>query len=117
MSAVKKNKKTNHVNPDSEEEGVVRFPLPNRRKGEMLAIAARLNGALHIEIICEDGVSRMGRIKGKHKKRMWVRQGDLLIVKPWEFQQEKADILYRYYPTQVNAMRRKGYIPDVLDVF
>jgi len=83
----------------------------------MLAIASKLNGALHIEVVCEDGVSRMGRIKGKHKKRMWVKEGDLLIVKPWDFQQEKADILYRYYPTQVNAMRRKGYIPAVLDVF
>ncbi len=83
----------------------------------MLAIAHTLHGASHIEVVCEDGVSRMGRIPGRYKKRMWVREGDLLIVKPWEFQQEKADITYRYTNTQVNAMKRKGYIPPVLDVF
>ncbi len=101
----------------NETETYVRFPLPNRKKGELLAIANKLHGASHIEVVCEDGVSRMGRIKGKHRKRMWVKEGDLLIVKPWDFQPEKADILYRYNQTQANAMRRKGYIPQVLDVF
>jgi translation initiation factor 1A len=106
------------VSPEiSEGEEVIRFPLPNRHKGEMLAVATELHGAGHIQVVCEDGVSRMGRIRGKHRKRMWVREGDLLIVKPWDFQPEKADILYRYNPTQAGAMKRRGYIPSVLDVF
>ncbi len=98
-------------------EQVVRFPLPKKNKGEMMAIAHRLNGAYHIDVVCEDGVSRMGRIPGRFKKRMWVREGDLLIVKPWDIQPEKADIIYRYTGNQVQAMKRKGYIPPVLDVF
>lgn len=82
-----------------------------------MAIAHKLNGASHIDIVCEDGVSRMGRIPGRFRKRMWVREGDLLIVKPWDFQPEKADIIYRYTGNQVHVMKRKGYIPPVLDVF
>jgi len=67
--------------------------------------------------MCEDGKSRMGRIPGKIKKRMWIREGDLLILRPWEFQDDKADILYRYTRTQATYLSRKKMIPDVINVF
>jgi translation initiation factor 1A len=83
----------------------------------MYAVADQLLGASRIKVMCEDGKSRMGRIPGKLKKRMWMREGDLLIVKPWDFQDEKADILYRYTKTQSSYLKRRGWIPKNLDVF
>ena len=53
-------------------------------------------GSNHIKVRCSDGVTRLGRIKGKIKKRVWIREGDILIVIPWEFQDDKCDIVYRY---------------------
>jgi len=48
---------------------------------------------------------------------MWIREGDLLILRPWEFQDDKADILYRYTRTQATYLSRKKMIPDVINVF
>src|SRR2546428_5094148 len=43
-----------------------------------------------IRVMCQDGKSRLGRIPGKLKKRMWIREGDLLVVKVWQFQDEEV---------------------------
>ncbi|PSG98255.1 translation initiation factor eIF-1A [Thermoplasmatales archaeon SW_10_69_26] len=92
-------------------------PLPDERKREMFALAKNLLGGSRLEVVCEDGETRMGRIKGKHKRRMWIREGDLLIVKPWDFQDEKCDVEYRYVQNQSEYLSRRGMIPDELDVF
>lgn len=104
---------------ESEETGeeIVRVTLPQKRKGELFAVADQLLGASRIKVMCEDGKSRMGRIPGKLKKRMWIREGDLIIVRPWDFQEDKADIIYRYTKTQSSYLRRKGMIPETIDVF
>lgn len=97
------------------EEGTpeyIRVRLPNQKLGELFGIADQLLGGGRIKVMCSDGKFRMGRIPGKFKKRMWIRTGDLVIVKPWEFQNEKADIVWRYYPTQAGYLARKGYLPE-----
>lgn len=96
---------------------ITRVRRPWVNKGELYAVADQLLGASRIKVMCEDGKSRMGRIPGKLKKRMWIREGDLLIVKPWDFQDEKSDILYRYTKTQSSYLKRRGWIPHNIDVF
>ncbi len=99
------------------EETIRDVRLPDGDKGELFAVAEQRMGAGRIKIICEDSVARMGRIRGKMKRRAWIRSGDLLIVRPWEFQNEKADILYRYSPTETSHLARQNRIPDNIDVF
>ncbi len=99
-------------------DGYVRVKLPDRKSREMFGIADQLLGAGKIRVVCEDGKSRLGRIPGKIRKRMWIREGDLLIVVPWELGgDEKCDIKYRYTKTQASYLSRKNQIPDILDVF
>lgn len=105
------------IEDDEQSEEILRCPLPNRKEGEMLGIADQLLGASRIKVMCADGKARIGRIPGKIKKRMWIREGDLVIVKPWEFQDEKADIIYRYTKTQANYLSKKKMIPKPLDIF
>ncbi len=95
------------------QDGYVRLRLPKKGKGEIFSLAEQLLGASRIRVMCEDGKSRLGRIPGKIKKRMWIREGDLLIVRPWEFQDEKADIIYRYTKTQASSLKRKRLLPQI----
>ena len=100
-----------------EEFTFVRVRTPYRKKGEMFAIAEQLMGGSRLKIICEDGKSRLARIPGKMKKRRWIRTGDLLIIKPWDFQDEKADVVRRYTKTESSNLSRRGVIPDSINVF
>lgn len=79
----------------------------------MFGSAELMLGANHIKVRCFDGVTRIGRIKGKIKKKVWIREGDILIVVPWSFQDEKCDIIYRYTRPQVEWLRRNRY-SDIL---
>ncbi len=98
-------------------EEVGRLPLPRRNRGEIFGIASQLLGAARIRVMCEDSVSRMGRITGKMKKKMWIREGDLLILRPWGFQEGKADILFRYSRTQATYLSRRSLLPSSIDIF
>jgi translation initiation factor 1A len=98
-------------------EEVGRLPLPRRPRGECFGIASQLLGAARIRVMCEDSVSRMGRITGKMKKKMWIREGDLLIVRPWGFQEGKADILFRYSRTQSQYLSRRNILPASVNLF
>lgn len=97
------------------EEAVNRYRMPDSRNREMFAIADQLMGASKIKVMCEDGKSRMARIPGKMKRRMWIKPGDLVIVKPWDFQDDKADVKYRYVRTQTANLSRRGRLPALLD--
>jgi len=59
----------------------------------------------------------MARIPGKMRRRQWVREGDLIIVWPWDFQDSKADVKHRYTKTQAMYLSRKGVLPDDVDMF
>lgn len=83
----------------------------------MFGIADQLLGAAHISVVCEDGVTRMSRIPGRMKRRLWIREGDLVIIKPWEFQDPKADVVWRFTRTQAINLSKRGLIPKAIDVF
>jgi translation initiation factor 1A len=90
----------------------LRVRLPKKKNMEIFGLVEKRLGGSRLIIICEDGKSRMGRIRGKLKKRMWMREGDLVIIKPWEFQNEKADVIFRYTRTQVEWLKRNGVFPS-----
>ncbi len=48
-----------------------------------------------VSVKCQDGNVRICRIRGKMKRRTWIREGDIVLVSPWDFQSERArgDIL------------------------
>ena len=95
----------------------IRIPLPNKNKGELFAISDRLMGASRMNVICGDGKSRMARIPGRMKRKARVRAGDLLIIKPWNIQNNKADVIYRYTRTQSRILSKRNLLPKDIDVF
>ncbi len=95
----------------------IRVPLPNRKVNEMFAIADQILGGRRVRAVCEDGDSRLARIPGKMRRRQWVREGDLMVVQPWDFQDEKANVCMRYTKTQSLYLSRKGVLPEIVDLF
>tara|TARA_B100000003_G_scaffold32441_2_gene26463 strand:- start:8788 stop:9306 length:519 start_codon:yes stop_codon:yes gene_type:complete len=95
----------------------IRVPIPNRKVNEMFAIADQILGGRRVRSICEDGETRLSRIPGKMRRRQWVREGDLIVIQPWEFQDEKANVCMRYTKTQSLYLSRKGVLPEIVDLF
>jgi translation initiation factor 1A len=79
--------------------------------GDVLGIAVKMLGADRIMVNCQDGKQRLCRIRGKMKRRVWIRDGDMVLVSPWDFQQEsRGDIFFRYRQNQASWLREHNYI-------
>ncbi len=89
------------------EIGEMKLPVAN----DMLGIAVKLLGYDRIMVKCQDGHERLCRIRGKLKRRVWVRIGDIVLVSPWDFQSDaRGDIFWRYRKTQAEWLRSNGYL-------
>ncbi|HII38722.1 TPA: translation initiation factor eIF-1A [Candidatus Micrarchaeota archaeon] len=87
----------------------VRLRTP--RTGEILGIVLALHGGSRMMVHCADGKDRMCRIPGRIRNRIWVKEGDYVLIVPWSVEgDEKADIAYRYTSVQAEALRRRGVI-------
>jgi translation initiation factor 1A len=62
---------------------------------------------------CIDGHTRLCRVPGSLRRSMWVKNGDAVIVSPWEYDPEKGDIIYTYRKGQVEWLRKKGFLKDL----
>ena len=51
---------------------IIRVRLPRKGYREMFGCAELMMGANHMQVRCFDGVTRLGRIKGKIKKKVWI---------------------------------------------
>ena len=65
-------------------------------------------GANRVRIRSVDGKTRMGGTRGKMKRRVWLRAGDVIVMVPWSFQDDKAEIVWRYQGTQVEWLKKSG---------
>lgn len=94
------------------------MPLPKRKNNELFGVVNQRLGASRMNVACEDGKTRIARIPGGKKRKIKkIHNGDLVIVAPWEIQDEKADVVYKYRKSQVKVLRRKNILPKELDVF
>ena len=103
--------------PEGTSGGKIRVKMPNKKINEMFALAEQILGGRRVTVLCADGETRMARIPGKMRRRQWVRDGDLIIVWPWDFQDSKADVKHRYTKTQAMYLSRKGVLPPDVDIF
>lgn len=83
------------------------LPSPN----DVLGVAVKLLGFDRVRVKSQDGHERLCRIRGKMKRRVWIREGDVVLVSPWDFQSDKrGDLIWRYTKAQAEQLRRNGYI-------
>ena len=93
------------------EEQNSEFRMPKLPKeGELLGVVEERLRSAKIRVSCTDGEVRICRIPGHLKRRVWVREGDIVLIKPWEIDNSKADLVWRYNRQQADYLRKNGYL-------
>ncbi len=108
-----KNKKNKGYAPQEQVFTRVKLPKP----GELLGIVEQRYGGAKMLVKCSDKISRNCRVPGRLKRKLWLREGDIVLVQPWEFDKEKADIIFKYNPSAINWLRNKGYLKELKQEF
>ena len=94
--------------PPPEEEKVTRARLPG--KEEVMGIIEQRYGGNKMLVDCFDGKKRNCRVPGRLKRGLWLRPGDVVIIKFWELNKDRGDVLYKYRPNQVEWLKQNGYL-------
>ena len=98
--------------PTKEEIEIARIRLP--KENEHFGVVEVMLGGDRMKVRCDDGKDRICRIPGKLRKRIWIKPGNLVLIRPWKIQSDKrGDIVFRYTLTQVNWLKRKGYVKNI----
>jgi translation initiation factor 1A len=91
---------------------IVRVKLP--RGNETIGYVENRLGSGRMRVRCYDGHTRVCRIPGSKKRGLWVREGNYVLVIPWEYGgNEKGDVVYKYRPAQVSWLKKHGHIKEV----
>ena len=108
-------KKEEQAKQEQMQKEIARIKLP--RNNQVFGILDQRLGGSRARVRCLDGKTRICRIPGRLKRRLWVREGDIIIVEPWEFSgDEKGDIIFKYSKTQIYFLKQRGYLKKIEDI-
>lgn len=89
-------------------EAPARVRLPRGR--EVVGIITQRLGGNRMDVQCADGKTRNCRVPGRFKRTLWLRPKDVVLVEPWEHDNEKGDVIFKYNPAHVSQLRKRGFI-------
>lgn len=92
----------------NQEEIITRVKLPRGR--EVIGIIEQRLGGNKMQVNCLDGKSRNCRVPGRLKRKLWLRPNDVVIIEPWELDNTKGDVIFKYFPNQIEWLKVKGYL-------
>ena len=88
-------------------EGPAELKIP--QQGEVVGVVTQSVGASNFRIRCSDNFERMCIIPGRLRRRFWIKENDLVIVRPWVVQgNERGDIVWRYSIGDRDRLKAKG---------
>lgn len=97
---------------EQEQLEIRRIKLP--RDKQVIGVLDSRLGASRMRVKCMDGKTRICRVPGRLKRKLWVREGDVLLIEPWEFGGDgKGDVIFKYKSSQINWLRNSGHLKQL----
>jgi len=93
----------------------VRVRMP--RGKELIGIILQRFGGNRMEVKSTDGKVRNCRVPGRYKRRLWLRPGNYIIIVPWEDDDSKGDVIFKYHFSAVNQLKKRGIIDSLKEEF
>lgn len=111
-----RNTKGGKAHRKSKSDGsIFRRELWVKEEGQEYAIVTKVLGHGHVECTCYDNVVRLGHIRGKIRRRVFICLGDIVLCGLRDYQDGKVDILHKYNPEEVRNLQNSGELPEKLD--
>lgn len=76
----------------------------------------RMLGNGRLEAMCFDGEKRLAHIRGKMRKKVWINNGDIILLSLREFEDGKADVIQKYTPDEARSLKQHGELPEATKV-
>merc|ERR1711988_1066074 len=98
------------------DSGLDKRELIFKEDGQEYAQVLTMLGGGRLEAQCFDGIKRMCGIRGKMRKRVWISQGDIVLVGLRDFQDEKGDVILKYTADEARNLKAYGELPETAKI-
>ncbi|MFH1787470.1 MAG: translation initiation factor eIF-1A [archaeon] len=99
-----------NINKENDENTSQKIRVKLPRGNEVIGIIEQRLGGNKMMISCLDGKSRNCRVPGRLKRKLWLRPDDVVIIEPWELDNTKGDVLFKYRLNQIEWLKKNGYL-------
>lgn len=83
-------------------------------ENEVYGYVKKLLGDSRVLAACSDGAEHVCRIRGKMRKRVYIKVGDVvLIAMRDDTSGEKGDIFHKYNADEIRILKREGELVDM----
>jgi translation initiation factor 1A len=90
--------------------------IPFREELQDYALVENLLGNGRLKLKClSDNTERLGTIRGNMYKKVWINKDDIVLVSLREYQDDKCDVIFKYNPDEIRALKKYGEIPKDLE--
>ncbi|ODV59102.1 translation initiation complex factor eIF1A [Ascoidea rubescens DSM 1968] len=86
--------------------------LVTKDEGQEYAQVVKMLGNGRIDVQCFDGIKRMGHIRGKLRKKVWMGPGDIILVSLRDFQDDQCDVIQKYNADEARNLKSMGELPE-----
>jgi len=83
-----------------------------KEDGQEYAVVTKMVGNGWVEAACCDGEKRLAHIRGAFRKKVWITQGDLVLLGLRDYQDSKADVILKYTPDEARSLKAYGELPE-----
>ncbi len=83
-----------------------------KEDGQEYAQITKNCGNCYFEAYCMDGVTRFCHVRGKMRKKNWINISDIVLIGLRDFQDGKADIIFRYTADESRKLKTMGELPN-----
>ena len=82
---------------------------------EVVGVVTKALGASKFLVLCSDNRERICAIPGRLRRNFWIKERDIVLVKPWVVQgDEKGDVVYRYSIMDKDSLKSHGFnVPQI----
>nr|CAD7437856.1 unnamed protein product [Timema bartmani] len=107
-----------------------------KEDGQEYAQVTKMLGNGRLEAMCFDGVKRLCHIRGKLRKKathenfygleqkvlsillgkVWINQGDIILIGLRDYQDAKADVILKYTPDEARNLKTYGEFPETVRI-
>lgn len=92
------------------EEQITRARMPQGK--QFIGIVDKRLGGSRMNVRNTKGDTILARVPGRVKKFLWIREGDIVLLDPWEFDVNRADLIYKYKHGEIKILERKGLLEN-----
>lgn len=92
--------------------------LVTPEEGQEYGFVKDMLGNGRINVYCEDGKTRVGRIRGsmrRFKHKVIIGAGDIILISRRDYEDDKVDVIHKYTFEEANSLSYHGELPETIN--